>query len=105
MNDLVYVCHPYSNNPWVNCEKIKKICRKIFEQGDIPIAPQLFLPQFIDEGAERKKAMKVCIALMERCDFVNVYGDELSVGMKEELQAGVWAGSKIRFIGEEVEEP
>jgi hypothetical protein len=50
----------------------------------VPLAPQLLLPQFIDELTERDVAIRACLRLVGLCDEVRVYGG-LSQGMRAEI--------------------
>jgi hypothetical protein len=93
----VYVCHAYSNDPESNIIKVALIARKLVEKGFWPIAPQLYLGQFINEKADRKLAMEFCIDLMTICDQVLVCGDQLEPEMKEELNYALRKGITVRF--------
>ena len=62
--NLVYVCHPFSDDPEGNMEKVRRICREICDTGHIPIAPQIYLPQFMSDEAERERAMEACFQLL-----------------------------------------
>ena len=50
----------------------------------MPIAPQLYLPQFLSERSERGLALRMCITLLSRCNEVRVYGEPTS-GMLLEI--------------------
>lgn len=86
----IYVCHRYSDDPWTNTMLIKDACRAIVELGHLPVAPQLYLPQFIDESTERNLAMDLCLDLLHVCHEVWVYTTtehpELSVGQTVEAE-------------------
>jgi hypothetical protein len=60
------------------------IVRQILLQGHIPLAPQIYLPQVIDEATERELALKICLGLVALSDEVRVYG-EPSAGMRLEI--------------------
>ena len=49
---LVYICSPYSGDVKTNTEKAKDYCRFAVEKGNVPIAPHLLFPQFMDEESE-----------------------------------------------------
>ena len=82
----IYVCHPYSGDPEGNRVKVRKICRILVGMGVLPVAPQIYLPAFIDEGSEREVAMRMCRELLTRCDAIGICGDEITAGMKEEIE-------------------
>lgn len=81
----VYICHPYSDDPAGNAEKVRVICRSLAERGFNPIAPQLYLNQLVLEDTQRELAMKICLDLVKMCDEVWVYG-EPPAGMRQELE-------------------
>lgn len=96
----VYVCHPFSDNPEVNIGKVQAICRALAEDGFVPIAPHLFVPQFLDEETEREQALKLCLDLVEACDEVCVYGGKVTEGMRRELKHADNRGVPIAFMEE-----
>lgn len=59
---LVYVCSPYAGAIEDNVMKARRYCRYVTDQGGIPLAPHLFLPQFLDERTERDLALFMDIA-------------------------------------------
>jgi hypothetical protein len=96
----VYVCHPFSDNPEVNIGKVKAICRALTEEGVVPIAPHLFVPQFLDEQTERDKALKLCLELVELSDEMRVYGGKVTEGMRRELEYADERNMPIAFMNE-----
>ena len=86
--ERVYVCSPFRGNIEQNTENAKKYCRYVLLQGKIPIAPHLYLPQFMSEDTEREQALKINFQLMSICDELWVFTDKdhyLSEGMKAEI--------------------
>lgn len=83
----VYICHPYSNDPEYNAATCLEICRRIFaaDVGILPIAPQCYLPAFVDEATARDRAMMACVEMMMMCDEVWAFGSVLTDGMRQEL--------------------
>ena len=53
-------------------------------EGHCPLAPQIYLPQFVDESTERALALKLCLELLALSEEVRVYG-EPSAGMHLEI--------------------
>lgn len=96
----VYVCHPYSDAPAANAELVTSICRDLALEGHVPIAPQIYLPAFIDEATERERAIDLCLGLLDGCDELRVYGDDVTDGMRVELMHAVERGIPIRMAGE-----
>lgn len=61
---VVYVCSPYAGDVEENIRKACAYCRYTVDQGCIPLAPHLYLPQFLDEESERELALfAVCYGL------------------------------------------
>ena len=90
-----YICHPYSADPVGNAEKVLEICKRASEQC-LPIAPQIYLPQFVDESAQRARAMRMCLELLAVSDEVWVYGDEASPGMAVEIEVAKKLNKLVR---------
>lgn len=89
---FVYVCHPFSGDPDNNRLKVAKICRCLVRMGIMPIAPQLYLPNFVDDENERALAMRLCRELLLRCDTIAICGAEITAGMKEEIAVAAKMG-------------
>jgi hypothetical protein len=97
---LVYVASAYSGNVTTNTEKAKQYCRFAMEQGQIPLAPHLMFPQFMNDSnpAERSLAMLMNRVMLGKCDELWIFGSLISKGMKREIK---WAKRKkinIRYI-------
>lgn len=93
----VYVCHPYSDDPPQNCACIRRHCRALAMAGLVPIAPQLYLPEFIDEESERELALSLCLELVTTCDEVRIFGAAITPGMHREIQFAREHGVPVYF--------
>ncbi len=82
---LVYICHPYSSQPEANAAVIRDLCRRCALDGHLPLAPQIYLPQFLDEVTERDVAMDLCRRLIGLADKLLVFGDPTR-GMQSEIE-------------------
>ena len=80
----VFVSHPFSTEPEANQALVAAIARRLAHEGHVPVAPQIYLPRFVDEITERDRAMRICLGLLSLCDEVRVYGDP-SAGMRVEI--------------------
>jgi len=98
----VYVCHPFADDPEGNVQRVREICRALADSGFLPIAPQVYLPQFIDEDSERAQALSLCLELVGACDEVRAYGDRISAGMRREIEYAEARGIPVRFVEEVV---
>jgi hypothetical protein len=94
----VYIAHPWSDDPQGNAEDIKFICKGVVTNGALPIAPQLYLPHFLEEETQRELALKFCLELLADCDLVLAFG-VLTPGMKRELDFARARGIPIRRMG------
>ena len=96
----VYVCHPFADDPEANAERVRGICRALSESGFLPIAPHVYLPQFIDEDNDREQALGLCLELVETCDELRVYGGRVTAGMRREIEHAERRGIPVRFARE-----
>jgi hypothetical protein len=93
----VYVCHPFADDPVANIERVRGICIALLDRGLVPVAPQLYLPQFIDELSGRERALTLCLALLEDCNEVRVYGSAITAGMHREIAHAKALGIPVRL--------
>ena len=98
---LVYICSKYRGDVKTNIRNAQLYSRYAVEQGYIPIAPHLLLPQFVDEETERDLAIFMGKVLMTKCAEVWVFEDERSEGMNAEIAYAAKGEKYIRFISEE----
>lgn len=103
---LVYVCSAYSGDVTVNTEKAKQYCRFALEQGQIPLAPHLMFPLFMndDDPAERELAIFMDVILLGKCDELWVFGDSISEGMSVEIEVAKKRRQPIRYFNSNMEE-
>lgn len=80
----IYIAHAYAHDPVGSAACVRAICRRLVVEGHLPIAPQLYLPAFLDETTERNLALQFCLRLVALADEVRVYG-EPTAGMRLEI--------------------
>ena len=97
----VYVCHPFADDPEGNARGVLEICRALTDSGFLPVAPQVYLPQFLDEANERDRALSLCLELVGACDEVRVYGGRITSGMRREIEYAEARGIPVRFADAE----
>ncbi|MBQ4185595.1 MAG: DUF4406 domain-containing protein [Clostridiales bacterium] len=97
---LVYVASAYSGDVTTNTEKAKQYCRFAMEQGQIPLAPHLMFPQFMndDDPAERELAIFMDVILLGKCDELWVFGDTITAGMSVEIEVAKKRKQTIRYF-------
>ena len=96
---VIYLACAYSSDPHDGVRRVRELARSVTELGDLPVAPQLFLPQFLDEATERDLAMACCLKLVSLCDELRAYG-EPSEGMKLEIAEARRLGIPIVHVTE-----
>ncbi len=103
----VYICHPYAGDPEGNRQKVLLICKDFVRCGLLPIAPQVYLPQFIDEETQRDVALEMCLRLLTLCDVVAICGEkvrtagmttEIALALRLEIPAGILTDKAISDI-------
>jgi len=80
----VFISHPFGANPRINSRNVRALARRLAHRGHLPLAPQFYLPQFLDEASERDLALNLCVALVALSDEVWVYGTP-TAGMRLEI--------------------
>lgn len=83
---LVYICSPLRGNIRKNQASARKYCKQAIKEGVIPIAPHIYLTQFLNDKKEdeRNLGIKYGIELLKLCDELWVYGKPSS-GMQKEI--------------------
>lgn len=90
---MVYVCSPLraATKPEMrrNMHNARRLMAEIAaETGKRAVAPQAFLPEFLDDSAPEERALALMIGamLLERCDSLIVCGETVSSGMRDEIR-------------------
>jgi hypothetical protein len=83
----IYICSPLRGNTKQNIKDAKKYCRYVIKRGFMPIAPHIYFTQFLadDIKKERNLGLKMGMELMELCDELWVFGDQITDGMNKEI--------------------
>jgi len=103
---LVYICSPFSGDTEGNIKMAQDFCRFALEKGNIPLAPHLMFPQFMDDNNEKERdlALFMDIILMGKCQEVWVLGDVISRGMGVEIEKAKIRRQPIRYFNKDFEE-
>jgi len=80
--------------------ELSALSRQLLDEGLMPVAPHLYLPQLVDEGSERERALGLCVELLGTCDEVRVYGERVTEGMERELCEARRLGLRIHVVRE-----
>lgn len=97
---LVYICSPFSGDVETNIKRAREYSRFCLDKGNIPLAPHLLFPQFMNDEKERKLAMHFNYVLLGKCEEIWVFGDYISLGMKDEIRIAEKRKMKIRYVKE-----
>jgi hypothetical protein len=101
----VYVCHPFSHDEDAARQCVRRISRGLLLEGAMPIAPHLYLPNFLDESSEREIALGLCKELIRGSDQVRVYGTLISPGMRAEIAFANQLGVPVLYTSARAEIP
>lgn len=102
---MAYICSPFSGDEVKNMAKARVYCRFAFEKGFIPIAPHIYFPNFCYEADEREIVIRMNMVLLGKCHEVWVFGDEITAGMKAEIEkASQKAKVVIRYFTTDLKE-
>jgi hypothetical protein len=84
----------------------RRYCRFAVDQGCIPIAPHLLLPQFMrdNDPAEHDLAIFMDLVLLSKCAELWVFGDRISTGMGIEITKAKQKSMTIRHFTSECKE-
>ena len=103
MMKMVYICSPFRDDDklkqYANTRAAQGHCRRAYEQNCIPVAPHLYLPQFLDDDtpAERDLALRIGLRLIDYCSEVWVHGDRISDGMCGEIEYATATGKPVIY--------
>lgn len=98
---IVYVCHPFADDPAENARRVLAICRRLATERVLPVGPHIYLPQFLDEKIQRDEALAMCLRLVELCAEVRVFGEVVTHGMQREIDHAIGLGIPVRFVDPE----
>ena len=103
---IVFICSPFAGDIENNVKAARRYCRFAVEMGNIPFAPHLLFPQFLDDSdpKERELGLLFGIALMSKCAEVWVFGEKVSAGMAKEIEKAEKRGMRIRRFNSKCEE-
>ncbi|MFV0361563.1 MAG: DUF4406 domain-containing protein, partial [Suipraeoptans sp.] len=97
---LIYICSPFSGDIENNNKRTREFCRFALEKGNIPLAPHLLVPQFMDDNEEQERDLAIFmdIILMGKCQEVWVLGDVISRGMSIEIEKAKKRRQLVRYF-------
>ncbi len=109
----VYICAKFSKARW-NREKYENLariyCRMAWDKGFCPIAPRLYLTQFLDDEnkAEREIMTKTSVAEIKNCAELWVFGETIKNRQRVEIEEAERLKIPVKYFnqyGEAIEKP
>ncbi|MGN1457465.1 MAG: hypothetical protein ACI4XP_05875 [Acutalibacteraceae bacterium] len=103
---LVYICSPYSRDVDGNTERARQYSRYAVDTGYIPIAPHLLFPQFLNDTDPKERELGLFFGnvIMSKCSEVWVFGNNISSGMKAEINHAMRKNYRLRYFTEDYQE-
>jgi len=99
----IFICSPLAGNVKQNIRKATIVSREIYKQGLLPIFSHAYTdiiaPKLNDNiPKERKKLMEISKEMLKMCNEIWVFGDTISLGMKEEIAYAKRNKIKIKYF-------
>lgn len=94
---LVYICAPFSGEVFKNINSAIKYAKYVFEQGATPVTPHILFP-FLDDEKNRDEALEMDLEILKKCKEIWVFGDNVTSGMKTEIEVASKEKIAIKFI-------
>lgn len=103
---IVYICSPFAGDVDGNVAATQRYSRFAMDKGNIPIAPHLLFPQFLDDNAPKERELGLFFGnvLMSKCAEVWVFGSTVSPGMDAEIKRAKRKDYRLRYFNENCEE-
>jgi hypothetical protein len=97
----VYVASRYAGDVVANTTAAIGYCRRVIQDGYMPIASHLLYPRILDDKnpAERELGLSFGLALLQMCDEVWVFG-KVTKGMAGEIEEAKKLKKQIRYFEE-----
>lgn len=99
----IYVCSALRGDVDENIRKARGFCEYVArEYQAIPIAPHIYLTQFLDdENAEdREFGLKAGLSLLSECDELWYFGDQVTRGMADEICYALGHDIPVKYVPE-----
>jgi len=98
-SNWVYICHPVSSLGLVKARILaNRASEYVISKGMLPISSVRLIGDLIDNNKDYDKAMKWSMDLVHVCNQLWVFSDQLTYGMKQEIEYASSLGMKIKFV-------
>lgn len=103
---LVYICSPYSGDVEANVVLARRFCAFAVSAGQIPLAPHLHYPQFMDDVYPDARELAVFFnrILLSKCEELWANIGRVSAGMRAEIDWAHQMDIPIRFFDADFQE-
>ena len=101
MMKKVYICSPLGGDIKGNLEKVKRYTRYALMCGTAPVVPHFYALCLNDnDQTEREIGLAAGLGMLWFCDELWVFGQNITEGMKQELQFCKHLNIKTRYVSE-----
>lgn len=99
----VYVASKYAGDVDANVAAAITYCRRVVDEGHMPVASHLLYPQILNDNVPRERELGLLfgLALLRMCDEVWVFGT-ISPGVAQEIDEARRLKKQIRYFDGEV---
>jgi hypothetical protein len=94
----VYVCCADLRDPQTTLRRVRRICRAVAAAGEVPIAPHMYLPAFLDLPGDHARSLAIRFELISACHELRVYGRTVTLEMWREIDHAVALGLSVCFV-------
>ena len=103
---LVYICSPYSGDVEANVVLVRRFCAFAVSAGQIPLAPHLHYPQFMDDADPDARELAVFFnrILLSKCEELWANIGRVSAGMRAEIDWAHQMYIPVRFFDADFQE-
>ena len=101
MMKKVYICAPLGGDVEGNLERVKRYTRYALMCGTAPVVPHFYALCLNDDNQkEREIGLAAGLGMLWFCDELWVFGQNITEGMKQELQFCKHLNIKTRYVSE-----
>lgn len=102
----VYIVSPFAGEVERNLREAVRCCRFAIDQGKQPVASHLMYPQVLADSdpQERQLGLMFGQALLALCSEVWVFGDDITEGMRGEINEARRLHIRVRYFDEDLQE-
>lgn len=94
---LIFVASPLSGDMEENIKYAERACRYVMDAGHAFFAPHLLYTRILDDTCpdERRVGIDMGLAVLARCDELWAFGEHISTGMQQEIDAAHQLGIPV----------